>query len=201
MNTFAAVVIAVMSVATDTPSETRTDSVAENLRTLVEKLGSGTEPFTGWELVKEIYDYGQCSIPALSDGLEDTRQFLGSCGRNVLEGSGIYYFTPLGVEEDLPQEGTVRVIRAQEVSLYLILALLEEDLYFADHCYTECDCPDPEGYLNSALNEVRSRLRMCGDEGDCTTLLGDIRKILQSYGIRFPGDQEEASSREVGSQR
>lgn len=128
------------------------------------------------EVTRQLFDAGHASIPFLVSRFDDERSFSGLCGRAILGSRAV----PYDPDAETPH---VRAPEAREVSLYLVLAILHSDLYFAERCALQGVDGEPtsEG-LADALHQVERRI---AERGSLVTA-EEIDSTLRESGLSFP---------------
>jgi hypothetical protein len=150
------------------------DNTVELVRTLE------SEPLGGLRTAQAIFDKGRLALPILSKELTNMNDYRGACGQSARESSYL-----LEERDPIPEARPRPAIR--EISLYLIIAILEEDLYFADTCRIATGQSDVQN-LTIALNAIQSLVIEESGTPTGDSLLILIRREMEQYGLRFPGD-------------
>jgi hypothetical protein len=142
--------------------------VPRSLESRLEDLAS-SEFLVASDALEALFDAGPAAIPGLLSALSDHRRFYGMCGRRRLRSEAF----PVDQSEK-PQWLTER-IEVREVALYLLLAIAERRIYFADSCKL---VGDPK--------EVERGFAELGDL-DKSVVMARLWKILDRNHLAFPG--------------
>lgn len=109
-------------------------------------------------IVRELFEMGEASFPALIEMLEDPRSSAGSCGRLSLEA----VFVIVEDNWEPPMTG----VTIAETAFYLLLAISLDDLYFDETCalqFAGQDQRELEGILER-LRDLRNEFQQSPSE-------------------------------------
>ncbi len=143
---------------------------------LLNKSLKSTNYADGTISVKNLFKAGDQAIPFLIENLDDTTPFTGLCGAKILDSQ---YTTG----EKKYSAGQLKVPTIRDVSLYLIIAILKNDLYFASSCCPVSD-DNSEERMCKACALIKERYYEFVKGSSSFSEL-DILNILAKEGIRF----------------
>jgi len=155
------------------------------LAAAAERLGSSDYQAT--EATRVLFSAGLRAIPHLVARFGDQAEFQGLCGMAILS-SDSYPVEPYeagNVMAGLPPR--ITRISVREVSLYLVLAILRDNLYFAEVCKPVVG-PSP-GIKADPLGEVLEDIRSTYEKSvaDGTALNREsIERIATAHAVTFP---------------
>ena len=132
----------------------------------------------GWEV---MYAYGSHAIPFLLANLDDDSRYYGLCGAGILKSQAI---DSRKVKDKNNYPDDYYEITVRDASLYLILAILRGDLYFAGNCEPHCS----EGKLDFAFKAATKLIRERYVEylkGEVSFEYKDVTDILSSCRISY----------------
>jgi len=183
LKNFALVLLLLLLPVSGVPAGTLDDLIDDHVSEIVQELVDGPPP--GLSPVKNVYALGPVALQALAENLAESQPFRGACGYSTQ--SSDYTFEPL--DSVTPYKATVRSTTFGEISLYLIMAISQEDLFFAKSCYLARESADPADDFEPALLETQEALTssLDGDFVSLEDLTRDIQEILDSHGLHFPG--------------
>jgi hypothetical protein len=139
------------------------------------------------DATRTLFAAGLRAIPHLVAQFGDQKEFQGLCGRAILssEGSPVETDEAGNVMAGLPPR--ITRISVREVSLYLVLAILRDNLYFAEVCKPVVG-PSP-GIKANPLGEVLDDIRSMHETSmaDGTALNREsIERIVKAHAVTFP---------------
>ena len=155
----------------------------QELAVAAENLGSSRDLRV--EDIRVLFDAGLRAIPHLVAKFGDQTEFHGLCGRAILssEASDYSLDDPYNLSRVLYGAPTISV---REVSLYLVVAIMREDLYFAEVCKPVVG-PSPRikaDPLGDALDNIRSTYEK--SVADRTALNREsIESVLKLHAVTF----------------
>ncbi len=152
-----------------------------NIEELVRALES--EPLGEMGTLHEIFDLGQPAIPFLAKNLTSKHVYRGSCGHMARESSYL-------LEGQDPLPAPVPRPTIGDTSLYLIIAILEQDFYFADTCRIAVGTDNSESSFK-ALSAIQSFLLGKFPLEEHGSMRKPIRRLMRESSIRFLGDRYE----------
>jgi hypothetical protein len=130
------------------------------------------------EATRVLFASGREAIPYLVSGFSDTSKFIGLCG-NKIRTSEVNF-------EPVTMGGTAldREAHVQEVSLYLLLAVLRDDLYFAEDCTVGAvaEGADRHQKISAAAGEI-AVLFVSSEIGRASFSLDAVESILHQHGV------------------
>jgi len=151
-----------------------------NLDVAIKSLSS-SDMTLATESTEKLFQAGEHAIPYLISQFSNSSKFYGLCGQKIrisqLEYEPMENWKPDPSVED--QRNSVR-----EVSLYLILAILNKSLYFAEDCKPLVKDGDQKRSLSLALEEVSTLYESSTINGK-PLLLSDVEEILNKNNISF----------------
>lgn len=156
------------------------------LAAAAERLGSSDER-RATEATRTLFAAGLRAIPHLVAQFGDQAEFQGICGMAILssQGSPVEPYEAGNVMAGLPPR--ITRISVREVSLYLVLAILRDNLYFAEVCKPVVG-PSPRikaDPLGEVLDNIRSTCEKAAADG--TALNRErIERIATAHAVTFP---------------
>lgn len=157
----------------------------EELQLNVEKLGSSNF-LESTNAANYIYEVGPEAIPALIGAFSSDERYLGLCGRGILE-SQSEGFVDLDDYDPTKEQVEEEVITVREVALYLVVAILKGDQYFADTCKPNVSSAGDEDAVMAVLQAIEKCYQSCIQEG-VVFEYATIEPILEKYGVSFSDD-------------
>jgi len=165
------------------PAGTLDDLIDDHVSGIIQELREGIpgDP----PRAEAIFALGPVALPLLAQNLTDIQPFRFACSSVAL--STHYTFEPL--DWVAPYKAPKRSATVGEISLYLIMAILQKDLFSTESCYLAREGVGPADDVEPALLEIQESLTSAldGASGSLEDLARDIQEILDSHGLHFPG--------------